>query len=635
MITLSAFQEYLSSKVPLPQPASKYINGEEQQLLKWAVTLPTQTEAQQLDQIEKILTELAVSDLEDEPRLKLMGIVATASDRLIASLRQHYINESGALNSEQLQYSAEVKSLYYLSILVYDGIVRRESQRLDYQQRTSAVTGWRQIFSLGKKPPITLASAIYQTLATYQRLLYEQAISYENAQQHLWEAINQLYYLAHRHDITHVNLSEHVVVRQAISIHEIYLQICLHSLLNTRAMRRANIILIHRLLPSWSAHVNATIEPITDTRVFVDLQGSSPPVYLTANSTINPYDEYLNCLFIELDPLASYLQQRQQVLLESGYESIEAQLVAKVLMAIKHRYINRQATIPAKLSPKLRATVITGFDAIHYHVAGGHSLMSMIAAKELPIEQLPSYDTQPKEYDQSIKDKGIKKDTNDQDAKKQHNSIKLYVDTFDSTDTTSQIRLMQLLSAQDIMQRQAIIADRMATRQSNLTKMHKHQPVIEETSLSVTPVELDKTQSNKREGEQGSAPPLSLMSMFLLCRPNDSSKLKWSLGMVRWLNLESKLIEVEWQVLGHELTACALRLDNRGNIDQRSQKFIPAFLMAGDEDLQTDYSVIVPSYRFQTGDRVMMRINDNQEPLRLQQCLINSEEFSQYKFVRL
>ena len=185
------------------------------------------------------------------------------------------------------------------------------------------------------------------------------------------------------------------------------------------------------------------------------------------------------------------------------------------------------------------------------------------------------------------------------------------------------------------MQRQAIIADRMATRQSNLTKMHKHQPVIEEISLSVTPVELDKTQSNKREGEQGSAPPLSLMSMFLLCRPNDSSKLKWSLGMVRWLNLESKLVEVEWQVLGHELTACALRLDNRGNIDQRSQNFIPAFLMAGDEDLQTDYSVIVPSYRFQTGDRVMMRINDNQEPLRLQQCLINSEEFSQYKFVRL
>ena len=635
MITLSAFQEYLSSKVPLPQPASKYINGEEQQLLKWAVTLPTQTEARQLDQIERILTELAVSDLEDGPRLKLMGIVATASDRLITSLRQHYINESGALNSEQLEYSAQVKSLYYLSILVYDGIVRRESQRLDYQQRTSAVKGWRQVFSLGKKPPLLLASAIYQTLATYQRLLYEQAISYENAQQHIWEAINQLYYLAHQHDVTHVNLSEHVMVRHAGSIHEVYLQICLHSLLNTRAMRRANIILIHRLLPSWSAHTKATIEPITDTRVFVDLQGSSPPVYLTASSTINPYDEYLNCLFIELDPLVLYLQQRQQVLLESGYESIEAQLVAKVLMAIKHRYIDRKTTIPAKLSPKLRATVITGFDAIHYHVAGGHGLMSMIAAKELPIEQLPSYDTQPKEYDPSIKDKGVKEDTNDQGAKKQQKTAKLYVETFDSTDTTSKIRLMQLLSPQDIMQRQAIVADRMATRQSNLTKMHKHQPVVEASSLSVTPVELDKSQSNKKESEQGSAPPLSLMSMFLLCRPNDSSKLKWSLGMVRWLNLESKLIEVEWQVLGHELTACALRLDNRDNIDQRSQHFIPAFLMAGDKELQTDYSVIVPSYRFQTGDRVMMRINDNQEPLRLQQCLINSEEFSQYKFVRL
>ena len=631
MITFSAFQEYLSSKVPLPQPASKYINGEEQQLLKWAVSLPTQTEAQQLEQVEQILIELRVADLEDGLRLKLMGIVATASDRLITSLRQHYINELGSLNNEQREYSAQVKSLYYLTILVYDGIVRRQNQRLEYQQRTSAVKGWRQIFSLGKKPPIVLASAIYQALATYQRLLYEQAVTYQTPQKPLWEAINRLYYSAHQHNITHLNLSERVVERQAASIHEVYMQICLNGLLNTGAMRRANIILIHRLLPSWSAQVNATIEPISDTRVFVDLQGSNPPLYLTANSLINPYDEYHHCLFFELESLAVYLQQRQQALVESGYESIEAQLVSKVLMAIKHRYIDRQATIPAKLSPKLRATVITGFNAIHYHVAGGHGLMSMIDAAKLPTEQLPRYDTQPKAKAQDTKDQVA----NDQGAKKAQKTAKLYVETFDNTDTTSQIRLLQLLSAQDIVQQQAAVQDKMLTRQLNLTKMHKYQPAVAATSLSTTSIETDKNQRNNKEAKQGIVPPLSLMSLFLLCRPNNSSKLKWSLGMVRWLNLESKPIEVEWQVLGHELTACALRLDNRGNINQDSQSFIPALLMAGDEDLQTDYSVIVPSYLFQTGDRVMMRINDTQEPLRLQQCSINSEEFSQYGFARL
>ena len=104
------------------------------------------------------------------------------------------------------------------------------------------------------------------------------------------------------------------------------------------------------------------------------------------------------------------------------------------------------------------------------------------------------------------------------------------------------------------------------------------------------------------------------------------------MGMVRWLNLDNKPIEVEWQVLGHELTACALRLDIR---DHRGQSFMPAFMVAGDKDLQTEFTIIVPSYHFQANDKVMLRLNDKQKALCLQQCLINSEEFSQYKVIQI
>ncbi len=614
MITLSAFQQYLSSRASLPQTSRKYLNEQEQQLLKWAANLPVQTEAQQARQIEQILTELTVGDLEDELRLKLASIVISASDRLVTSLHAHYIYELGALNEEQLTYVEQVKSLYYLNILVYDGIVQRESLALNYQQRTPTMQGWKRFLSATKTLPLLLAVAIYQSLIVYQKLLHEIAILYQQPPQHLWAAFNQLYNLACQHNIAHVDLSTQVAARQAISIHDLYSQMCLYSLLNVYAMRRSNIILVHRLLPLWADHINATIEPQTHTRVFVDLQSDNSPDYLTANSTINPYDEDRNCLFIDLEPLAVHLQERQQALFENGNMAIEYQLISKVLMTINHRYIERHTSIPTRYSPKQRATIITDFNDIHYHVAGARNLTSIIMAENLPIEQLPRYDTQ---------------------QKRNAKQALLEVDTFDSTDTVSHFRALHLLAAQD---RQAPTEDG-KKRQVGLTKTQSSlhtsmsEPMVSNNAnyAGDTTANIGEDSSTINPADTA-PPPMQLMTMFLLCRPNNDTKLKWSLGMVRWLNLKNEYTEVEWQVMGHALTACGLRLDDR---DNRSANFMPAFIVAGDDELQTEYSVIVPSYHFKTADKVIIRIKDQQKMMRLTKCVLSTEEFSQYKVEQL
>ena len=594
MITLSDFQNYLSHKAPLKQPSHNYVNGQEQQLLKWAASLPTQTEAQQAMQLEQILTELAVADLDDKLRLKLLSLVSCASDRLITSLHKHYNYELGAFNNEQLAYIAQVESLYYLTILAYDNVIQRKSLALNDQQSTTSGHGWRRFLTLAKTSPLILAATIYQSLITYQKLLYEQNISYQQPRPYLWAAFNELYHLACKVNVAHTNLSTQVVTNHALSIHDLYVQICLHSLLNVRAMRRPNMLLTQRLLPLWSTHVQATIEPQTETRIFVDLQSDNPPEYLTANSAINPYEEHHRCLFIDLEPLTAYLHQRKQALLDSNNAAIEYQLVNKMLMAIKHRYVERQMVMPTKYHSKQRATIIRGFNNIHYEVAGAHSLMSIIAASELPTEQLPRYDTQPK------------KDTV---------NITLNVETFDHADTTLQFRTLHLLPTEDLTQLQTAIDERVEKPSSHLNK------------TIVTDVDTHTTDKLNT-----APPPLGLMSLLLLHHPNNSSKLKWSMGMVRWLNFENRYIEVEWQVFGHVLTACALRLDIS---DHRSQCFVPAFMIAGDKELQTEFTIIVPPYHFQSNDKVMLRINNKQKTLCLQQCLINSEEFSQYKVIQI
>ncbi len=593
-MTLSDFQEHLSRKAPLKQSSRKYVDGQEQQLRKWAASLPTQTEAQQVGQIEQVLNELTTADLDDKLRLKLLMIVSCASDRLITSLHKHYHYELGALSKAQLIYVAQVKSLYYSTILAYDSIIQRKSLILNEQKTPSTGRGWKRFLSLAKTSPPILAAAIYQSLAVYQKLLSEQNISYQSSPSHLWVAFNELYDLACQINVAHTDLSMQVVAKQARSIHDLYVQICLCSLLNVRAMRRSNMLLLQRLLPLWATYVYATIEPQTETRIFVDLQSGNPPDYLTASSAINPYEEHHRCLFIEIGPLLTYLQQRKQALVDSNNAAIEYQLVNKVLMAMNHRYVERTMAISTKYHSKQRATVISGFNNIHYKVAGAQSLRHLIAVKELADEQLPRYDTQPK---------------------KDGLQGKLEVEVVDSTDISSQLRALHLLSSEDLIASLLKTADETKGQRSGLSK------------AGISDVDTDS--SNTLDT---APPPLSLMSLFLLDYPHNDSKYKWSMGMVRWLNLDNKPIEVEWQVLGHGLTACALRLDIR---DHRGQSFMPAFMVAGDKDLQTEFTIIVPSYHFQSNDKVMLRLNDKQKTLCLQQCLINSEEFSQYKVIQI
>lgn len=560
MITLSTFEQHLASKEPLPQEGYKYLVGPEQlkQLLQWTASLPIQSEKVQARQLESILTELT-SPLDGKLCLQLMSVITSATNRLITSLRKHYVHELGALNDEQLSYYEQVNSLYYLTILVYQGVAKREDEALDLQGFAQMNSSWRRLLPSTKSRPLLLAQALYLTLIVYQKLLHETAFLSQEPPKYIWSQINRLFGQSHHYQVAHMDLSAQVVTRQGKNIQQLYKQVCLHSLLNVRAMRRSSILLIQRLLPVWAEYVDTSIGPKTDTRLFVDLNSDRPPNYLTANSAINPFDEQHVCLFLDLEPLVAYLEQRALEL--SGNDAIEYRLITTILLTINYRYIERKTTMPSKYSPKQRATIITGFNNIHYHVAKQRDLREVIGTQDLPFEQLPTAVTAPKQ---------------------ESRLADIRVETFDSTDVMSQFRLLQL--------------------------------------------------SNQLEPNKQERYSLKIMSLFLLCRPKIETKLKWSVGVVRWLTRDETTTEVEWQVLGHQLTACGLRLANAHSQDLT---FFPSFIVADDADLHTSHSLLVPAYHFQEQDLVIVRVNDQQQSVRLQRCLLSTEAFSQYEFVML
>ena len=432
----------------------------------------------------------------------------------------------------------------------------------------------------------------------YQKLLGEEALCYQKPSSYLWHKINQLYYLAYQYHAAEINMSVTAGTQRAKTVHQLYCQICLYSLLNVRAMRRPNILLVQRLLPEWAKHIVATIEPTTETRVFVDLQSDNPPTYLTASSTINPYDDRYHCLFIEIAPLVEYLKRRKQALVTEGGDGVESHLLNKIAMTLNYRYLQPPLTLATKHSAKEDAVLITGFNNIHYRVSHSHSFTSLIAIKELPDEQRPRYDTV---------------------NKKQDSSHVLASETFDHNDDLSLFRTLRLSLTVDTLNKDRFHND----------GFHKdvfHKESIYKDSLNIV--------ADENASATTAPPALHMMSLFLVCRSDTITPPDWSMGVARWLDFDRKNPEIEWQVLGHQLVACGLRLEGEGR-ETRSRHFVPAFILGRDERLQTSGTLIVPTSYFQTDDRVIMRINSKQTPLRLGQSLLITDEFSQYEVVQL
>lgn len=592
MITLSTFQEYLSSKKslsPSQLPSmSRSMDGQERYLLKLLATLPSQTSLQQAEQLEKILTVLREFNIDEQQRLKLTATVIAASDQLIATLRQHYIYETGELSQTQMAYVAQVKSLYYLIIMIYDKVLHHQHPLMHSRKKHPTSKGWKRYFKVSNDSSMMLATAMYQTLLMYQKLLAEEAICYQTHSSYLWFKINQLYSFAYQRHVVNINITV-TSTHQRANIHQLYCQICLLSLLNVRAMPRSNILVVQRLLPELVKPIIATIEPKTETRVFIDLHSDKPPAYLTANSDINPYEDHCHCLFIELTPLIVYLEARVQSLIAEGSEGVECYLLNKLLMTIRYRYLQPPLMLTTKYPIKKEAILITGFNNIHYRVSGSQSFTNLIAMNDLPEEQRPRYDT---------------------GRQKRGGSNIAISETLSSNDDGCLFRRLQL-----------------STKADSVIALTKKFPDLENIHIAVANRDMADS-----EFVMNGPLPVSTMSLCLICRSDTSTSPDWTMGVARWLDFDDKQPEVEWQVLGHTLVACGVRLDSGKT---RSQHFVPAFILGRDEQLQTMGTLIVPTAYFQKDDRVIIRINNKQTPLRLGQRRLFTDEFSQYEVMKL
>lgn len=577
MISFDTFVKYLDTQLPLRPLNFSHIGDDGKQISQWGANLMIANKSEQCQQLEKVLTEMIVADISDTKRLELMKQLKEVTFRVVNQLRSDYIHEPSQLSKLQHGMVNQVASIYYLTALVFDGMMTRQMNQLQPAGKHANKRSWLTILPIGRSDnKACLQQIIYQLMYVYLNLMMEAAIIFTKPQQILWQQMNRLYMVAKSQGVLDMAYHDKQHNSHADSIHDIYKQACLYSLLRPVSFRRQDVLGIHKVLARWATLIDITDDPVSENKIYIDLNSNQPPECLTPYSRINPFTEGSTSLFVNLDKLHDYLTKAQS---KEGKEhiSFEMRLARLAQYTLEQQqYLQRgEKRIPTRR----HATIVIGLHRIHYYLSN-----------KMPLERLILADELPKGYHPKISRVADKQD---------------YKHTLDAT-----------------------IMDMSKTGYRFSFGELDDIDVTDENEQMTQ--EYDKKSAIKQAVANSTA--LKILSIFALMPDKTDAESSWELGVIRWIENKERSIEAGARLMGYAITACGVRLESK---DERSQDFVVALLVAGNESLGTQTSLILPQYHFKENDRVVLRIGDKQTNLRLAKNINNSDDMQQYEIVRL
>lgn len=519
MLTLDTFERLASAPITTKPVTLHAIGQQGEAMSAWTARLAYMDKHEQYRQIKGVLSELVVAEMKDELRLTLLEGVVSVVERLVLAMQQEYINNPQSPPSEQRTYIDEVRSLYFLLVLCYQGIAFRTHQVLNVAGATSTnqknkKTSWVDKLKgsvarsgigdwvSGDKRLYVLS--VYRVMHVCYKLLMEYALTYQKAPSCLWQLMNSWYLKSAVLGADKVCVSKLSKLSEC-SIYQQYLQSCLASFANLFSYRRPDILNGFKVIPVWTKHIKTTFSPSGQLKMFVNLQGNTAPEMITPYASINPYSNDYVCLFFEVKGLFEYL-----LAIESGknagtdgYAVFEKRLAKMVLMAF-YRQSDDQSEGRTR---NQAAEILAGFGAIFKEMAG-RPFNQVIAQSKLPDPYLP------------------------------------------------QIR----------------IDEQTALKKELVKLIRKNEASVQFTLATASEDEMGDAVMN--------CPYLPIFGLFALKSTQANAQHPWRLGLVHWVDAKDDSLEVGGRFLGRVLSVCGIRLNGR---DMRGKDFVQALLVSGDE----------------------------------------------------
>lgn len=386
MITLQKFERLIAA--PLAQkPVAPTFGQKGEELDAWMVSLSIKPKHEQYSELRTTLSEILVSSITDTERLTLMDKLVPMVERTVGQMHGDYIYENQSLSSEQQTSVHEVRSLYFLMILIYRNVALRHQNiaRVNHDGKK-----WLNKLMPSKKSDLLISDeniltySIHQMLALYVKLLMEYALLYQKVPPIIWQEINSWYVKAMSVNIHHITMDGLNKNYPKTSIHDQYMQACGASFGNFFAYRRQDILNAFKVLPTWAKYLKTTFEARPEFRVFVNLQGSEPPEVITPYASVNPYSDAYRCLFFDLTEFVTYIERVSSGDYVDGTAQslFERRFAKMVLLAFEQRATQDQQGG----GYERKSDLLVGFSSIFHEMSGGQNLSSVIRERSIPAE---------------------------------------------------------------------------------------------------------------------------------------------------------------------------------------------------------------------------------------------------------
>lgn len=388
MITLQKFEHLIRAPLAQKPITLTHFDQTGSDISTWATTLSTRPKCEQYNNIRTALSEVLVCNMCDGQKLLLMDELMVVIERIIGRMRADYIYEHQSLSDEQLSSVHEVRSLYFLMILIYRNIAVRH--------QNSAVTEngsgkkWLNKIIPTKKSDVLIAGrdifiyAVHQLMVLYVKLLMEYALTYQKAPKVIWQEVNGWYLNALNLQLCHEHMHNLNKNYPKTSIHDRYMQACGASFGNFFAYRRQDILNAFKVLPLWTKYFKTTFDASSEFRVFVNLQGFEPPEIITPYASVNPYSDEHRCLFFDLADFTRYIEQVSagEYIDGTAQSLFEMRFAKMVLLAFEQRSSHdRQDDRHER-----KAELLVGFASIFNEISGGQNLSTVIRERGLPAD---------------------------------------------------------------------------------------------------------------------------------------------------------------------------------------------------------------------------------------------------------
>lgn len=576
MLALETFERLSVAPIATKSVELQLVGAKGELAPAWVAKMAYLDKHEQYRQVKSLLSELLVADIDDELRFTILESAMGVIERLVVVMQQEYINNPQSPPSEQKTCVDEVRSLYFLLVLCYQGIAFRTHKILSEgglpTARQDKKGGWLTKLKGGLSSNVVrngvgvdlvngdkrlFVLAVYRIMSVCYRLLMEFALTYQKSPASLWKLMNGWYLKSAILNVDKVCVSKISSLGEC-SIYQQYLYSCLASFANFFAYRRPDIINGFKVLPIWAKYVKTTFTADGHLKLFVNLQGATAPELITPYASVNPYSSEHVCLFFEVGGLFDYLNG-----LETGTQSeskeygvFEKRLAKMVMLAFQ-----RQADSNNDGRTRNQAAeILVGFGSIFKEIAGGKPFNQIIAQSRLP----------------------------------------------------------------DIYAPKRVFDAQASTKKELVKLMRKNDAGVQFMLGSFAEDEAGRDEIATR-------PLLPIFGLFAMKSQQSTNKHPWRLAIVHWAQTKDEHIEVDGRFLGRLLSVCGVRLNGR---DLRSKDFMQALLVAGD-GLNQQTTLIIPRYHFKEGDLVILRVEQKETSLRLEKNLLSTDDIEQYQIVRL